>query len=323
MLETLVAPFRAYALYAAVKLGLPDRIRDGHRTVDALAAVTGAHMPSLGRLLRVLAFHQILHTEDFEEFRLAEAGELLTSDHPSHLADYVLLYGEQAYPSFAHIVHCIRTGEQGFPLVFGMTSVEYYRKNPDAGAVFDRAMAAGNAFFQSLSEVVEIPEGATVVDVGGGDGSLLEVLLSSAPTARGVLADSRVDSAKAKFATSPVGDRCDIVETDFFASVPAGHDVYILSRILHTWDDDDCVRILANCRKAMTPGSRLLVIERVIGLPDNRSLAVDWDLHMLVNTGGQERTLDEYVSLLRRAGFDHKSCEPLPQDVMVLQAVAA
>lgn len=322
MLETLVAPFRAYALYAGAKLDVPDRIRDGHRSLADLARVTGTHPPALRRLLRALAFQNIVETDDAGGYRLTEAGELLCEDHPSHLRDLVLLYGEQAYPSFAHIVQCLRTGEAGFPLEFGTTFLEYYRRNPEAGRVFDRAMAAGNAFFTAAPAAVDLPDGATVVDVGGGDGSLLEVLLAAAPTARGVLAESRVDAGRARFAQSPVGDRCDVVPTDFFTSVPAGHDVYILSRILHDWDDDDSLRILSACRKAMEPGSTLLIVERVIGLPDARSLGVDWDLHMLVNTGGLERTLDEYVDLLSRTGFEYRANAALPQDVMVLRSTA-
>lgn len=322
LLETLVAPFRAYALYAAAKLGIPDRIRDGYRTPAALAEVIDADPASLRRLLRVLSFQHVLDTEDFEEYWLAAAGEMLCSDHPSYLCDLVLLYGEQAYPSFAHIVHCVRTGEAGFPLVFGTTFLEYYKQNPEAGRTFDRAMAAGNAFFASLPSVVDIPDGATIVDVGGGDGSLLEALLTAFPTARGVVAEERTDAAEARFARSPVGSRAEARPTNFFDSVPEGGQIYVLSRILHDWDDDDCVRILTACRKAMEPGTTLLIVERVIGLPDEHSLAVDWDLHMMVNTGGAERTLDEYETLLSRAGFAYRDNASLPQSVMVLRSAA-
>lgn len=323
LLQTLVAPFRAYALYAAVKLGIPDRIRDGHRTPAALAEAIGANPASLRRLLRVLAFQHVLDTEDFGEYWLAGPGEMLCSDHPSHLSDLALLYGEQAYPSFAHLVHCVRTGEAGFPLVFGTTFLEYYKQNAEAGRTFDRAMAAGNAFFASLPSVIDIPDGATIVDVGGGDGSLVEALLTAFPTARGVVAEERVDAAEARLARSPVGSRAEARPTDFFLSVPEGGQVYVLSRILHDWDDDDCIRILSSCRKAMEPGTPLLIVERVIGLPDERSLAVDWDLHMMVNTGGTERTLDEYQTLLSRAGFEYREYAALPQSVMVLRSVAA
>jgi hypothetical protein len=216
----------------------------------------------------------------------------------------------------------VRTGEAGFPLVFGTTFLEYYKQNPEAGRVFDRAMAAGNAFFASLPSVVDIPDGATVIDVGGGDGSLLEALLTAFPNARGVVAEERTDAAQQRLARSPVADRAKAVPTDFFVSVPEGGQIYVLSRILHDWDDEDCVRILTACRKAMEPGATLLIVERVIGLPDERSLAVDWDLHMMVNTGGAERTLDEYEALLSRSGFAYRDNASLPQSVMVLRSAA-
>jgi hypothetical protein len=322
MLETLVAPFRAYALYAVAKLGVPDRIHDGLRSLGELAESTGTDAESLRRLLRALELPQVVEVDSAGDYRLGPAGELLRDDHPSHLRDLTMLYAEQAYPSFGHIVQCLRTGEAGFPLEFGTTFLDYYRKNPEAGAVFDRAMAAGSAFFAALPKVVDIPDGATIVDVGGGDGSLLEAMLTSLPTVRGILAEERVDAGRSRFAASPVGDRCTVVSSDFFTSVPAGHDVYMLSRIRHDWNDEDCLRVLTACRKAMAPGSTLLIVERVIGLPDATSLAGDWDLHMLVNTGGVERTLDEYVALLRRAGFDYASNAALPQDVMVLSSIA-
>lgn len=322
MLETLVAPFRAYALYAAAKLSVPDAIRDGYRLPDALAAATGTDPDSLRRLVRALSYQDIVTLDDDGGYSLAEAGEMLCTDHPSHMRDLALLYGEQAYPSFAHIVHCLRTGEQGFPLVFGSTFLEHYARDAEAGKVFDRAMSAGNAFFHAFPAAVDLPAEGTVCDVGGGDGTLLEAVLTQHPDVRGVLAENRPDAGRRRFDSSPVGDRAAVEQSDFFTSLPAGHDVYLLSRILHDWNDEDCVRILSTIREAMAPGTRLLIVERVIGLPDARSLAVDWDLHMLVNTGGVERTLDEYVDLLSRTGFSYNSAKALPQDVMVLCSVA-
>ena len=322
MLDTLVAPFRAYALYAAAKLSVPDAIRDGCRFPDMLAAATGTDPASLRRLVRALIYQDILAVDNDGGYRLAAAGEMLCGDHPSHMRDLALLYGEQAYPSFAHIVHCLRTGEQGFPLVFGSTFLEHYAQDAEAGKIFDRAMSAGNAFFGSFPSAIDLPAEATVVDVGGGDGTLLEAVLTEYPNARGILVENRVDAGRRRFASSPVGDRAEVAQSDFFTSLPAGHDVYLLARILHDWNDADCLRILRTSRAAMRPGTRLLIVERVIGLPDTRSLAVDWDLHMLVNTGGMERTLDEYIDLLRRTGFAYDSARGLPQDVMVLSSVA-
>ncbi len=149
----------------------------------------------------------------------------------------------------------------------------------------------------------------TIVDIGGGDGSLLVGILKANPQARGVLFDLPHVSAKAneQIAAAGLGDRCKVVGGDAFISVPAGGDAYVLSRIMDSWDDERAGTILSNCHGAMSPGAKLLLIERVLpervdNSPAVRPLVMS-DLNMMVITGGRERTASEYARLLESAGF--------------------
>lgn len=324
LLELLVAPYRSYAIYAAAKLELPDRLGDDPRSHTELAEQTGTDPGALRRLLRMLATLDVVTGDDATGYRLGTRGRLLRRDHPSSMCDLAVLYGEQAYPSFAHLLHSLRTGEQGFPLAFGTTWLDYYAEHPEAGQVFDRAMNAGNAFFSAVPRAFDFSAVDSVVDVGGGNGALLQVVLEAHPGLSGVLAETPriADSARERLADSAVADRCEVSTSDFFDSVPAGHDVYLLSRILHDWDDEQCGTILRNCRTAMDAGAALLVVERVIPTDGAPSLAVDWDLHMLINTGGRERTLGEYEALFDTAGFTYSHGVALPLDITMLVATA-
>jgi hypothetical protein len=160
------------------------------------------------------------------------------------------------------------------------------------------------------------------VDVAGGNGALLARLLPRAPHLRGVLLERphAIDAARGNLARAGCLDRCDLTAGDFTRAVPSGGDVYILSRILHDWSDEQCRQILARCAEAMAPCAELLVVERLLPEDDTPSLAVAWDLHMMCNVGGRERTAGHYGRLLEEAGFRLESCHPLPLDAAVLRA---
>jgi 2-polyprenyl-3-methyl-5-hydroxy-6-metoxy-1,4-benzoquinol methylase len=167
-----------------------------------------------------------------------------------------------------------------------------------------------------VPEAVSFDGVRTVVDVGGGIGQLLSLVLAAAPEATGILVDrEEVIEAAAKYlARQGLLDRCSLRAGDFTGELPAGADVYLLARVLHDWDDQMCERILRACRDAMPPHGRLLVIER----PIPASLAILWDLHMMVNNvGGRERTTAEYHDLLRKAGFTVTAERPLSLDMTV------
>jgi O-methyltransferase domain/Dimerisation domain len=324
LLELLVGPFRAYAIYTAAKLGVADRLADGPRTGAELATEMGADADSVRRLLRLLAGLEIVTGGDDGSFRLTSRGELLRSA-PGSMRDLAICYGEQFYPPLAQLPHSMRTGEPSFPRVFGRSWLDYYADHPEAARVFDSAMAAGSAFFAELSDVYDFTGAGTVVDIGGGNGALLATVLAAHPHLTGVVLEVPhvVETTRVWLRQHGLADRCEAIGGDFFASIPAGRDVYLLSRILHDWDDEQCLALLSSCRRAMAPGSELLVIERVVPAGGQRSLALEWDIHMLANTGGRERTEAEYHALFDRSGFEPRGMRSLPLDVSVLIAAPA
>jgi hypothetical protein len=320
LLELLVGPFRAYAIYTAAKLGIADRLAEGPRTAVDLAEEVGADADSLRRLLRLLAGLGIV-TADNGRFGLTPRGELLSSARGS-MRDLAICYGEQFYRPLAQLPDSVRTGEPSFPRVFGQPWLEYYADHPDAARLFDSAMAAGSAFFADLPGVHDFSRARTIVDVGGGNGALLAAVLGAHPQLKGIVLDVPhvVEATRDWLRQHGLADRCEVIGGDFFASVPAGGDVYVLSRILHDWEDGPCLALLRSCRRAMAPGSELLIIERVIPADGKPSLALEWDIHMLANTGGRERTAAEYHDLLHRSGFEPRGLRPLPLDVSLLLA---
>lgn len=315
LLDTLLAPFRAYCVYAAVELGIPDRLTA--RPVDSgqLADELDVDADSLRRLLRMLASLRIVESAGGDAYRAGELGPLLRTGESNSMRGLAVCYAEQFYTPFRRIVSCIRGGRQGFADVFGAPLFEYYARNPREGHVFDQAMAAGSAFFRGVPALRGFPDAGRVVDVGGGDGSLLAECLRASPRLHGTLAEMPrlLDPARRRLAERGVADRCTFVGCDLFDEVPAGGDVYVLSRVLHDWDDTHCRRVLAVVRAAMRADSRLLVLERVV--PDDPtapSFALDFDVHMLVNTGGRERNAAEYEALVTSAGLQWTDTADLP-----------
>lgn len=234
-----------------------------------------------------------------------------------------LMYGGPFYHSFAGLTDTVRTGEDAFERLYGAPHFDHFARHPELEDLFDRSMAASSPMFEPLPAhpAVAAEDARVVVDVGGGTGELLGRILAAHPRKRGVLLERPqvVESARAGLAAAGVGARCAYQVGDF-ADVPTGGDVYILARILHDWDDRRCGEILGHCAGAMPDHAELLVVERILPSDGSPSLAAAWDLHMMCNVGGRERTADQYSRLLREAGFELVDVAPLPLGGHVLHA---
>lgn len=318
----------AQAVHVAAELGIADELRDRAATSDELAAAIGAHADSLHRLLRYLVTLGVLAGDDAEGFRLTPVGDLLRMDVSGSERERAITYGTWNYQAFGGLLHTIRTGEPAFGHVFGMSPYDHLARHPGLARAFDRQMQRAETFFAKVPEAYDFSGAATIVDVAGGNGGLLATILAANPGARGVLFDAGhvVDAARDRLRERGVLDRCELAGGDFFASVPAGGDVYILSRILHNWDDARCQSLLTNCHKAMRAGATMLILEHVI--PDEggddaaaRARAIAFDVNMMALFGGRERTRDEFDSLLTTAGFELlPGRHVLPSDVTLLVA---
>lgn len=212
----------------------------------------------------------------------------------------------------------MRTGETSYDHVFGMSAFDHFAQDPEISRVFNAAMSAHT---RSVAPLVlaayDFSRFGTIVDVGGGDGALVAAVLRAAPAARGVVFDTASGAERAARALAKAGleSRSEVVFGDFFESVPAGGDLYVMKSIVHDWDDARALRLLANCRRAMRADARLLIVDLVLPPRVDRAeparTIVMSDVNMLVNTGGRERTREELESLLARAGLRTTAVVPI------------
>ncbi len=323
--ELLLGYQRTQLLYVAAKLGLADLLAAGPQPLEALATATNTHAPSLYRLLRALAGHGLFAEREDDRFELTPLAALLQSDTPGSLRATVLAHGEDFYRVWGELLYSVQTGRPAFERVYGLSNWEYREQHPEVNARFNAVMAEYTR--QTAAGVVanySFPEKGVVVDVGGGNGTLLGTVLRQYPGLRGVLFDQPhvVAEAPAVLAAAGVADRCELVGGDFFVAVPPEGDIYILSWILHDWDDSRSTDILVQCRRAMSAQAKLLVVERVIPPGNEPSPGKLIDIHMLlINAGGRERTEDEWRALLEAGGFRLQSSTPIGRGFSVLEAL--
>jgi len=310
------------AVAVAASLGVPDALADRPLPADAIASALHTHPATTYRLLRTLAAGGILHETDDRTFSLTELGEALRSDVPGSLRDQAVLFGKPyVLEAWGNLEHSIRTGENAFTALHGEDVWAWRSRAPGEESAFNRAMASMSALVGPALAAADAFEGAeTVADIGGGSGTLLAAVLAAHPDVRGILFDqpSVVAEASPILAAAGVEDRTTLVGGSFFESVPTA-DVYVMKAILHDWSDEDCVRILRTIRAAAGPASRLLVVERVLGGPNEDLAGKLMDLHMLVMPGGLERTLDEWRALFAAGGFELAGARPLAQGWEVIE----
>ena len=313
------------AVYVAAKLGIADLLREGPKSSTALAEATETHSLSLYRILRVLASVGVFAEGQDGRFHLTPMAECLQTGVPGSMRAYAVMRGEAwHWGPWGEVLHAVKTGETPFRHAHGASFFEYMVRHPDAAAVFDEAMAGRqdqeNSGFVSAYSVEGIQ---TVVDVGGGNASLMISILEANPGARGILFDLPhvVSGAKQNLDTRGLAGRCRCVAGDFFKAVRDGADAYILSNVIHDWEDAPAAVILANCRRAMKPSAKLLLIETIVPPGNDPSVAKLIDFQMFVLTGGRERTEAEYRALLASAGFELARIIPTATTVAVIEAV--
>jgi SAM-dependent methyltransferase len=306
-LRDMIMGFRAtQLLHVAARLHVADHLAHGPQAAGVLARSIGADESALRRVLRALAGLGIL-TETDGTFALTTLGQLLRRDVPDSLDGLAVLYGDDwLWRAYGRMLHSAMTGQSAFAHVHGMPFYEYLDQNSRAASQFHDAMATYSRLeAAAIAEAYGFAANATVVDVGGGEGTLLAALLSAHPSLSGVLFDQPAVVARAEqvFAAAGVTARAAWVAGDFFSSALPDGDVYILKSVVHNWDDEPAKRLLQSCRRAMRPHARLLIAERTVPIGNAPSEAKLFDINMLTIVGGRERTYDEYRRLLERAGF--------------------
>jgi hypothetical protein len=307
MMQLATGHFRAQAIYVAAKLGVADLLKDGARTCDELSRSTQTPPRALYRLLRALASIGVFVENDGGRFALTPLAETLRSDEPDSLRPLLLLIGDEFHwGPWSHLLYSVTTGECAFEHIHDQRFFEYLAENREAGDNFAAWMTRATEIqIPAILAAHDFAGARTVVDVGGGQGRLLGAILQAHPRLSGILFDRPEVVDQSVIEGAGFADRCALARGSFFDAVPRGGDLYLLKTVLHDWGDELALKILRNCRDAMTGDARLLVMEMVVPVGNEPQPSKFMDLNMLIlNHGGMERTAEEFRALFLAADLE-------------------
>ncbi len=319
------------ALGLVARLNIAELLKDGPLRADELAAATATHAPSLRRLLRMLVSVGVFEEREDGAFALTAVGECLREGVPGSSRAMIKLFAGQAIQdAWKELEYCVRTGNPVFRQRGLRDPFSDPNRTAEDSANFDAAMADFTALAaMAVAAVYDFAPLRTLVDVGGGNGALLIGILDAHPHLRGIVFDqpAAAERARQQIAQRGLAERCEAVGGDFFKEVPSGGDAYLLKHVIHDWNDEDATAILGTCRRAMPAAGKVLLIEgvyppRIEASPAGRAAATN-DVNMLVNTGGRQRSKDEFGSLLAAAGFRLSRIISTPAAIAIIEGVRA
>ena len=311
------------ALHVAAELGIADYLTDGSKSPAELAEATNCDKDALYRLLRMLASNGVFAEDAQGHFGLTPLANALRSDIEGSLRDAIRMVDETWWNAYGHLTYSVRTGQPAFAQVTGLKSFEYHSCHPEVNERFANGMANfGSHENRLIAAAYNFSQFECIVDVGGGRGGLIAEILKAYPTIRGILYD-RADVVNHPdcIIAGGLDGRCELVAGDFFTSVPAGGDLYVMKRIIHDWDDDRSALVLGNCKQAMGEKGRILTIDAVIPSGNGSHPAKDSDLLMMALLGGRERTEEEFRCLYGRAGLQLTKIIPTPSLLSIVEGI--
>jgi hypothetical protein len=327
LIQMAMAHWVSHIVYAAAELGLADHLAKGPKTADELAGPTKTHAPSLYRLMRTLASLGIVAEDSAHRFALTPLGEALESGAPGAARATVLTVASDWWVrGFAELPYSLQTGKPGFERSLGMPIFDWFAQHPKEASLFNETMiGVHGAEPPAVAAAYDFSTLKIIVDVGGGTGNLLTTILGTHSGVRGILYDVGhvVADAAALIRSRGLTDRVTTEAGSFFERVPEGADAYLLSHIIHDWSEAQCLTILGHCRRAMKPDSRLLIVEMVLPAGNTPHPGKMLDMMMLVGPGGQERTAEEYGTLLDKARFRLARVVPTASAASIVEAVPA
>jgi hypothetical protein len=325
LIEMASAVWVSKIVCAAAKLGVADHLAAAPKSAAELAGPLHVHAPSLYRFMRTLASLGLLTEQRERRFALTALGEAMKTDAPGTARSTLLTFGSAWFErACENILHSVQTGQTGMEKAHGMGLFDYLARHPEDATLFSETMVGlhGNEP-PAVAAAYDFSSFKTIVDVGGATGNMLVAILTRYAGPRGILFDRAHVVRDAFLGSGGIRDRVTIEAGDFFESVPSGGDAYVLSHIIHDWSEHQCLTILGNCRKAMKPDGRLLIVETVLAAGDAPHFGKISDIVMLVIPGGQERTEAEYRTLLSKAGLRLDRVVPTDSAVSVVDAVLA
>jgi hypothetical protein len=314
VIDLMFGRWRSQILYAGVTLGVFDALASGPKNAVRVASELDVDASLLYRLMRALGSLELLHEDHTRTFSLTPMGEWLRRDHPHTLRGMTLLEeGLEHYAAWKHLPALIKEGRQdAFVWEFGQHNFDYAVQHPSYGAVFNEAMSSYSSMDNTLVlealEPYDFSGISHLCDVGGGHGSTLCSLLVKYPHLQGTVLErpSVIENTALLWADKMgVGERCTYVPGDMFREVPPA-DAYMVKRVIHDWNDAECLQMLSTMHRAAPQHGRVLIMEQVVPVPDTPHFSKLFDIHMLIMLTGRERTIEEYTELLEGAGWQYR-----------------
>ena len=312
-----------WCLHVAATLRIADRIAAGTTHINDLARESGADSDSLYRVLQHLVGKGVFEETEPRRFALNQAAEMLRDDHPSHLRFGLDLdgFGNRMAYAWGSLLRAVRTGKPAYEEVFGRPFWEDLDAHPDIAASFD-AMMGSSGHDTPDPDILLTPSWEsvrTVVDVGGGTGTLLAEILRARPGIRGILVDlpRTVARSDETFRAAGMAERVTIAAQSFFDPLPAGGDLYVIKNLLADWPDPEAKEILRRCAEAARPSGRVVILGGI--MPDEEATGSSPALLMMVLVGGKDRTLTEFRKLARDAGLEISAAGRQPSGRYVVE----
>ena len=302
-----------FLINVAAKLGIADLLKDGPKSSEELAQAVEAQPRLLYRVLRALASQGIFAENEAGQFQLNPVAELLQTEIPGSLRATAIMSAGLYAKSWGDLLYTLRTGKPSFDHVFGMGFWEYLDSNDEMGDYFNQSMTSRSGGEQrQVVDAYDFSGISKIVDVGGGQGSLISAILQKHPRMQGTLFDMPevVQGAYGIIEAEGLAERCEVVGGSFFDEVPSGGEAYILQAVIHDWDDERSLTILKNCRRAIGNNGKLIPVDAIIP-PGNEPSRTMQDINMMVLVGGLERTETEFRQLLDAAGFKLANIIPI------------
>ena len=316
-----------YCLSGVARFGVADHMSATPMAVEEIAGKTGAHAPSLYRVMRMLASTGVFKEEQGKRFALTPAGELLKSDAPGTMRYHAMMLGDEwTMRAYEHFTDCLRTGQNGVSKAYGRHLFDVLAERPEQSDTFQAAMTSSSTIEgKAVIGANDFSGIKRLADLGGGHGVLLASILRRYPQMQGVLFDrAEIIAGIPKDQFTGCEGRINIEGGSFFERVPDGCDAYIMKHIIHDWDDEQCRTTLKLMRDKLPTDGRVLVCEMVVTDEPGPTSAKVLDIMMLVITmGGKERTKDEFAELFASSGLRLNRVVPTEGPICVIEAVPA
>ncbi|MCG7310788.1 acetylserotonin O-methyltransferase [Brachybacterium sp. ACRRE] len=327
MMSTITGFWVSQLTATLAHLEIAEHLHDGPKTAARIAELAGSDPRATFRLLRAAVDPGLVsHDPETDCFASTSLLDRLRASAPDSLRNVALVWNAPLHwQAWGRFTECVRTGENQVSSAVGRSTFDYLAEHPVEADQFSRAMAElSTPTIREAVVAIEAGPGTTIVDVGGATGAFVLGMLAEHPGTDGLILDLPhvTAAAEREIAARGMQERCRAVPGDFFEAVPEA-DLFLVKFVLHDWGDDACIRVLQQCRRAMRPGARVVVVDMVTGTPDDPGTAALMDLNMLaIAPGAREHDLADFDRFFAAAGFVRTDTTELSPPYCVLEAEA-